>query len=127
MLYPDVGLSRGTDYFLLHPELSAEEREYWDRARSFVDDEVLPVIADYWDRAEFPFPLVDKMAKLDIPAVAAKATSAMINTYSIKPWPASSLCRRTSVFRIRFVISLFSCVFLGKFPAPGLRWVKRTP
>jgi glutaryl-CoA dehydrogenase len=66
MIYPDVGLSRGTDYFLLHQELSADEREYWDRARGFVDHEVLPVIADYWDRAEFPFPLVDKMATLDI-------------------------------------------------------------
>jgi len=66
MLYPDVGLSRGTDYFLLHQEISADEREHWNRARSFVDDEVLPVIADYWDRAEFPFPLVEKMAKLDI-------------------------------------------------------------
>ena len=66
MLYPDVGLSRDTDYFLLHQELSADEREYWDRARDFVDHEVLPVIGNYWDRAEFPFPLVDKMAKLDI-------------------------------------------------------------
>jgi len=66
MLYPDVGLPRDTDYFLLHQELSADEREHWDRTRSFVDDEVLPVIADYWDRAEFPFPPAGKMAKLDI-------------------------------------------------------------
>jgi glutaryl-CoA dehydrogenase len=66
MLYSDVGLSQGTDYFLLHQELSADEREYWDRTRDYVDHEVLPVIADYWDRAEFPFPLVDKMTKLHI-------------------------------------------------------------
>jgi glutaryl-CoA dehydrogenase len=66
MLYPDVGLSQCTDYFLLYQELSADERQCWSRTREFVDREVLPVIADYWDRVEFPFPLVDKMAKLDI-------------------------------------------------------------
>jgi len=27
---------------------------------------VLPVINDYWERAEFPRPLIDKLAKLDI-------------------------------------------------------------
>ena len=29
-----------------------------DRVRAFVDTEVLPIINDYWDRAEFPFELV---------------------------------------------------------------------
>jgi hypothetical protein len=43
---------------------------------------VLPVISDYWDRAEFPFPLVDKMATLDgdrgvvRPAAAASTIAA---------------------------------------------------
>jgi glutaryl-CoA dehydrogenase len=32
----------------------------------FVDDEVLPVINDYWERAEFPRPLVEKLGKLGI-------------------------------------------------------------
>ena len=31
------------------------------RARQFVDND-LPVINDYWERAEFPFPLVEKLA-----------------------------------------------------------------
>src|SRR5438552_18946339 len=59
------------------------------------------------------------LARLDIPAVAAKATSAMIRTYSIKPWPASSLCRRTSEARIRFVIRISCFSFKGYFLAQG--------
>src|SRR5262249_2855638 len=67
--------------------------------------------------------LLMPLAKLDMPAVAANATNAIINTYSIKPWPASSLCRRTSVLRIRFVISRFLLCFVA-VPAPewGSRW-----
>jgi glutaryl-CoA dehydrogenase len=34
--------------------------------RAFVDSDVLPVINDYWDRAEFPWPLVPKLAGLGI-------------------------------------------------------------
>ena len=34
--------------------------------RDFVDDEVLPVINDYWERAEFPRPLVEKLGELGI-------------------------------------------------------------
>ena len=36
------------------------------RVRAFVESDVLPVINDYWDRAEFPWPLVPKLAGLGI-------------------------------------------------------------
>ena len=45
---------RGTDYFRIADQLTPEERDYLQRTRDFVDDEVLPVINDYWERAEFP-------------------------------------------------------------------------
>ena len=38
----------------------------WRRTRDFVDDEVLPVINGYWERAEFPWPLIEKLGKLGI-------------------------------------------------------------
>ena len=37
-----------------------------DRVRAFGDDEVLPIINGYWERAEFPFELVGKLAELGI-------------------------------------------------------------
>jgi glutaryl-CoA dehydrogenase len=65
-MYENVGRSLGTDYFRIAEQLSHAERDYWRRTRDFVDDEVLPVINGYWEKAEFPWPLIEKMAKLDI-------------------------------------------------------------
>ncbi|HEX2357975.1 MAG TPA: acyl-CoA dehydrogenase family protein [Micromonosporaceae bacterium] len=65
-MYDCIGRSLGTDYFGIADQLTREERGYWRRTRDFVDDEVLPVINGYWERAEFPWPLVEKMAKLGI-------------------------------------------------------------
>jgi glutaryl-CoA dehydrogenase len=65
-MYDKIGRSLGTDYFHIGDQLTAQERDYWRRTRDFVDYEVLPVINGYWERAEFPWPLVDKLAKLNI-------------------------------------------------------------
>ena len=64
--YPGVGRSLGTDYFGIRNQLTDLERSYLLRTRAFVDDEVLPVIGGYWERAEFPWELVKKMGSLDI-------------------------------------------------------------
>jgi glutaryl-CoA dehydrogenase len=61
-----IGRSLGTDYFGLRDELTDAEREYLRITRAFVDTEVLPVISGYWERAEFPWPLIKKMGTLGI-------------------------------------------------------------
>jgi glutaryl-CoA dehydrogenase len=65
-VYEGIGRSLGTDYFRIADQLTSEERGYWRRTRDFVDEEVLPVINGFWERAEFPWPLVEKLAKLGI-------------------------------------------------------------
>jgi glutaryl-CoA dehydrogenase len=65
-MYDGIGRSLGTDYFRIADQLTDQELDYWRRTRDFVDDEVLPVINDYWERAEFPWPLLDKLAQLGI-------------------------------------------------------------
>jgi glutaryl-CoA dehydrogenase len=65
-MYETIGRAQGTDYFRIADQLSHEELDYLQRTRAFVDDEVLPVINDYWERAEFPRPLIEKMAGLGI-------------------------------------------------------------
>src|SRR6266487_3660212 len=65
-MYEGIGRSLGTDYFRIADQLTTEELGYLRRTREFVDDEVLPVINGYWERAEFPWPLVEKLAKLGI-------------------------------------------------------------
>jgi glutaryl-CoA dehydrogenase len=65
-MYNDIGRSLGTDFFRIADQLTREELDYWRRTRDFVDDEVLPVINGYWERAEFPWPLMKKLAALNI-------------------------------------------------------------
>jgi glutaryl-CoA dehydrogenase len=65
-MYENIGRSLGTDYFGIADQLTAAELDCWRRTRDFVDDEVLPVIGGYWERAEFPWPLVERLAKLDV-------------------------------------------------------------
>ena len=65
-MYTGIGRSLGTDYFKIADQLTREELRFLRRTRDFVDDEVLPVINGYWERAEFPWPLVKKLAGLGI-------------------------------------------------------------
>ena len=53
-------------YFLLREEFTPAQLDSLERTRGFVHEEVLPVINDYWDRAEFPFALVPKLAEMGI-------------------------------------------------------------
>ncbi|MBD0280886.1 MAG: acyl-CoA dehydrogenase family protein [Thermoleophilaceae bacterium] len=64
--YADVGKALGTDYFLLREQLRPEEIEYLERTRRFVDNELLPVIGDYWERAEFPLELARRLGELGL-------------------------------------------------------------
>jgi glutaryl-CoA dehydrogenase len=66
LLLADVSRSLGTDYYLIEELLTDEEKEIRDRVRSFADEEVIPVINDYWERAEFAFAMIPKIAELNI-------------------------------------------------------------
>ncbi len=59
-------LAAAQDYYLLDQTLSAQERAVRDRVRAFGEREILPIINDYWERAEFPLELVPKLADLDV-------------------------------------------------------------
>jgi len=55
-----------TDFYRMDDLLTDAEREVRDRVRTFCDKEVTPIINDYWERADFPFELVPKLASLGI-------------------------------------------------------------
>jgi glutaryl-CoA dehydrogenase len=63
---PELGSALATDYFLLREQFDDAEWEPFLRTRRFVDEEVLPVINDYWERAEFPWPLARRLADLGL-------------------------------------------------------------
>src|SRR6201994_591325 len=65
-LSDQLGHSLATDYFFLREQLTESQIELLVRVRNFVDDEVLPVIGGYWERAEMPWPLLQRIGELGI-------------------------------------------------------------
>ena len=65
-LVENIGLARGTDYFLMREQLTDDELELLYTTRNFCETEVLPVVNPYWERGEFPFELIPKIAALNI-------------------------------------------------------------
>ena len=65
-LFENLGHALSTDYFFLREQLTEDELKVLRRVRAFVDDEVLPVIGEYWERAELPWPLIRRLGELGI-------------------------------------------------------------
>ena len=66
VLFENLGRALSTDYFLLREQLAEEELDVLQRIREFVDDEVLPVIGTYWEKADLPWPLIRRLGELGI-------------------------------------------------------------
>lgn len=65
MIASPAGLG-SPDHLLVWAGLSDRERDLRQRTRRFVDEEVLPAIGGYWERARCPWPLIEKMGALGI-------------------------------------------------------------
>ncbi|MEU9208409.1 acyl-CoA dehydrogenase family protein [Streptomyces sp. NPDC048415] len=63
---PVLGGPEHSDYYLLDNLLTDEQRALRKKVREFMDREVTPIINPYWERAEFPFELLPKLAQLDV-------------------------------------------------------------
>lgn len=65
---PDYILTEalGTDPASILTGVNEVDRAYWDRARGFVQDEVLPVIDGFWERGEYPLHLLQRLGELDL-------------------------------------------------------------
>jgi hypothetical protein len=61
-----LGAALATGYLLRREQFDDADWEPFLRTRRFVDEEVLPVINDYWERAEFPWPLARRLGELGL-------------------------------------------------------------
>ena len=50
----------------LFEDINDADRAYWDRARAFGLNEVRPVIDGYWDKADYPLELAQRLGELDL-------------------------------------------------------------
>ena len=63
--YTTSGIDR-SDFLMLDSSLSEEDIAIRDRVRDFGEQVVLPIINEYWERAEFPYEILPKLAELGI-------------------------------------------------------------
>jgi glutaryl-CoA dehydrogenase len=61
-----LGESLGTDFFSVREQFTDEQWKHFITARRFVDEEVVPVVGAYWERAEICWPLVRRLPELGI-------------------------------------------------------------
>ena len=61
-----LGESLGTDFFSVREQFTDEQWEHFIAVRRFVDEEVVPVVGPYWERAEICWPLVRRLPELGI-------------------------------------------------------------
>lgn len=54
------------DFYDISLKLTPQQRELQIRVRNFMEDEIRPIANEYWNRAEFPFEIIPKMAELNI-------------------------------------------------------------
>ncbi len=59
---PKVAPEVNSDFYDLMDLMSEEDQAKLMEIRSFMEAEVQPIINDYWERGEFPFELIPKMA-----------------------------------------------------------------
>src|SRR3954452_19968262 len=64
--YAHLGEALATDYFKVREQFTDEQWNHFIATRRFVDEEVLPVINDYWEAAELPWPLLRRLAELGL-------------------------------------------------------------
>lgn len=65
---PDYVLDQAldTDAAGAFDAVSDTDRAHWMRARAFVQDDLLPVIGEHWDRSEYSLDLVRRLGELDL-------------------------------------------------------------
>ncbi len=81
------------DFYDLALKLSPEQRELQLKVRNFMEDEVKPIANEYWNKAEFPFQIIPKMAELNICGLTYEGYGTPNETYIMEGIIAMELAR----------------------------------
>ncbi len=57
------------DFYNLDLKLTKEQRDLQIKVRNFMEDEIRPLVNEYWKKDQFPFEIIDKFKKLNIVGV----------------------------------------------------------
>lgn len=97
----DLPLIDGDFYNISHT-LDREERALQLKVRAFMEEEVKPLVNDYWLRGEFPHALIPKVAALDICGITYEGFSDPVRSCLIEGVLAMEMARVDASFATFF-------------------------
>jgi len=81
------------DFYDLALKLTPEQRELQMKVRNFMEDEIKPIANEYWNKAEFPFQIIPKMAELNICGLTYEGYGTPNESYVMEGIVAMELAR----------------------------------
>ncbi len=99
-----MGKDDQVDFYQTDLMLTDEEKEIRDTVRRFVDEECMPIIADYFDRGDFPMDLIPRMAQLGLFGVHVEGYGCRHRSHMIYGIVCEELARCDSGLRAMFSV-----------------------
>lgn len=81
------------DFYDMALKLTPQQRELQIKVRNFMEDEIKPIANEYWNKAEFPFQIIPKMAELNICGLTYEGYGTPYETYVMEGIIAMELAR----------------------------------
>lgn len=81
------------DFYDMALKLTPQQRELQIKVRNFMEDEIKPIANKYWNKAEFPFQIIPKMAELNICGLTYEGYGTPYETYVMEGIIAMELAR----------------------------------
>ena len=82
-----------SDFYSYESLLTDQEKDALAALRAWLDSEVRPIVADYWDRAEFPMQVVKPLAELGVYSFSWEETRPFENSAVFRGFVAMELAR----------------------------------
>jgi glutaryl-CoA dehydrogenase len=105
------------DFYDLSHSLSEEDRALQLKVRAFMEQEIQPIVNDYWLKAEFPFEIIEKFAELNICGVTYEGYGCPNRSFLMEGIIAMELARvDTSIstfFGVQSGLAMGSIYLLG--------------
>lgn len=81
------------DFYNLSLKLTPEQRELQLEIRNFMENEIRPIANKYWNKAEFPFEIIPKMAALNICGLTYQGFGARSDSFLMEGIIAMEMAR----------------------------------
>jgi glutaryl-CoA dehydrogenase len=99
-----MGKYEHVDFYQTDLLLTDEEKEIRDTVRRFVDQECMPIIAEYFDKGSFPMDLIPQMAQLGLFGVHVEGYGCRSRSHMIYGIICEELARCDSGLRAMFSV-----------------------